>query len=244
MLVFRKLKVGGHNAYILYIDGLVDTKEIETNAVKQLLNASEQGQITSKQIIENILSVNQVEESDKLDDLVKKVLDGDTGLLVDGLEQVFIISARGGSRRSVTEPETETSIRGPREGFTENIRVNTALVRQKIRSSKLKMVSREVGTETKTAIAIIYLENLAQPDLVKEVLDRIAKIDIDGVLESAYIEELIEDNPWSPFPQIQKYPKAGYGGCKSSGRESINFNQWHPFCTYFASDILAISTGE
>lgn len=206
-VVFRKLKVGGHNAYLLYIDGLIDTKEIETNAVKQLLNVSEQVQLTSEKLMETIISVNQVEESDKLDDLVNKVLDGDTGLIVDRLEKVFIISARGGSRRSVTEPETETSIRGPREGFTESLRVNTALVRQKIRSSHLKMVPRELGTETQTAIAILYLENIAQPTLVEEVLERIGKINIDGVLESAYVEELIEDNPWSPFPQIQNTEK-------------------------------------
>jgi hypothetical protein len=123
--------------------------------------------------------------------------------MIDGLETALVIDAKGGSRRSVAEPETETAIRGSREGFTESLRVNTSLVRHKIRSNRLKIIAKTVGEETQTNIAILYIDGLCAPELLKEVEKRIDRIKIDGILESGYIEELIEDNSWSLFPQIQ-----------------------------------------
>ncbi|NMD69182.1 spore germination protein [Bacillus sp. DNRA2] len=202
-IVFRSLLIGGHEAVLIFIEGIVETIDIEFHGLTQLQDFPKGERIELEQLKEKIVAIAQVDKTDNLQDVITKILHGESLLLVDGVPEALVLSAKGGIRRGVSEPETETSIRGPREGFTENIRVNTALVRQKIRSSHLKMISKEVGTETKTLLAILYMDHLAPKELVDEVLSRIDRINIDGILESGYIEELIEDNPWSIFPQIQ-----------------------------------------
>jgi spore germination protein len=202
-VVFRYLMVGEHKASLIFIDGLIDTASVEIHALNQLLAPIKTEKLTAEYIKQEIVSTNQVTITDDLDELIKHVLKGNTAILVDQLDKGIILDAKGGARRSVSEPETETTVRGSKEGFTENLRVNTALVRQRIHSQDLKIISREVGTHTRTEIAILYMENLAPPELIKEVFKRLDRIKIDGVLESGYIEELIEDHPMSFFPQIQ-----------------------------------------
>ncbi|SEN21724.1 spore germination protein KA/spore germination protein [Mesobacillus persicus] len=201
-VIYRTFKVGSHQACIIFIDGLIDANSIQFHVLDALEEASRES-LSIEIVKDKIVSIGSVKETEKLDAIVKDILSGNTGLLIDGLNEALIVDAKGGSRRSVAEPETETVIRGPREGFTESLRVNTALVRHKIRSNRLKMIAKTVGEETQTNIAILYVDGLARPELVKEVMARIEKIEIDAVLESGYIEELIEDNSWSLFPQIQ-----------------------------------------
>ncbi|WP_018933222.1 spore germination protein [Gracilibacillus lacisalsi] len=202
-IVFRQITTPKNKAYIIFIDGLIDSARIELHAIQQLLEQTPADALDATYIEEQIISVNSVTEENKLKKLIKQILDGNTILLIDKFDKALVLDAKGGSSRSISEPDTESVIRGPREGFTESLRVNTSLVRRKIHSNHLKVVSRTVGSETQTSLAILYLENLAPPQLVEEVLSRIDRIEIDGILESGYIEELIEDDSWSPFPQIQ-----------------------------------------
>ncbi|MEH7118117.1 spore germination protein [Neobacillus vireti] len=202
-IVFRQIIAGEVEACLLFVDGLIDTSSIQLHGISQMLREVERERVTADFIIERIISVSSVTEITKLDDAVKNILKGNTVLLVDKVSTGIVIDAKGGQRRGVTEPETESVVRGPREGLTESLRVNTALVRQKIRSNRLKTIAKDVGEETKTGIAIMYIDGLVSPNLLEEVQARLDRIKIDGVLESGYIEELIEDNPWSVFPQIQ-----------------------------------------
>jgi len=202
-IVFRPFFAGNRKAFLLFVDGFVDSSTIQLHGIKQILDHLEKNPNTADMIMEEIVSVSAVTETTQLDEVVTNVLKGNTLLLVDGLNKALIFDAKGGQRRSVAEPESESAIRGPREGFTEVLRVNTALVRQKLRSNRLKIISKDIGEETVTGLAILYIDGLAPPKLVDEVMSRLERIKIDGVLESGYIEELIEDSPWSVFPQIQ-----------------------------------------
>ncbi|GIN60988.1 putative membrane protein YfkQ [Robertmurraya siralis] len=200
---FRSFKVQEYSAYLIYIDGLIDNMSIQFSALHELLSKTRIEHLNADFIQEKMVSINDVVEADKLDEIVKQVLDGNTVLMVDGIDKALVLNAKGGERRSVSEPETETAVRGPREGFTESIAVNIALIRQKIKSSHLKLITKEIGTETRTIIGLMFIDHLASPDLVEEVEKRLERIEIDGILESGYIEELIEDEPRSLFPQIQ-----------------------------------------
>lgn len=200
---FRPLKVENTTAYLIFVDGLIDQASIQYHALHELLAEMKITELTPDLIEQKIVTISDVTEADNLDAIVKQVLDGNTVLLVDGLEQALVFNSKGGQRRAVSEPETETAVRGPREGFTENIAVNIALLRQKIRSPHLKLITKELGTETRTIVGLMYLDHLAAPDLVNEVEARLDRIKIDAILESGYIEELIEDDPNSLFPQIQ-----------------------------------------
>lgn len=200
---FRPIKVKDKKAFLIFVDGLIDQNSIQMNAIHELLSETELNQLTAEYIEETVISISEVVESDKFEDIVKQILDGNTVLFVDKLDKALVLNAKGGQRRAVSEPETETAIRGPREGFIENIAVNISLIRHKLRSNHLKLVTSEIGTETRTIVGLMYMENLASSDLVDEVKRRLDRIKIDGVLESGYIEEFIEDEPWSIFPQIQ-----------------------------------------
>jgi hypothetical protein len=105
--------------------------------------------------------------------------------------------------RPIEEPLSERMIRGPREGFTESITANTAMIRRWIKDKNFNVEGMTVGVRTQTAIRLLYLADVADPGLVAEVRSRIAAIEIDGILESGYLEQLITDNPMTIFPLIQ-----------------------------------------
>jgi spore germination protein len=202
-IVLRPFLAGRKKAYLLFVDGFINTLAVELNGLRQLLDELQGERVTAEILKEKMISISSIDETTELDEVVSNVLKGNTVLLVDGVSTAIIFDAKGGDRRTVSEPTTESVVRGPREGFTERIRTNTALVRHKIRSNRLKILARDIGEETKTQIAILYVEGLAAPELVKEVLSRLDRIKTDSILESGYIEEFIEDSPWSMFPQIQ-----------------------------------------
>ena len=202
-VVFRKFKVGAQEAFLIFVDGIVKSQEIEDSVLRPLINNFKDIHDSSMETIEKeLLTIAQLSVVEKLDEAVDAVLGGNALLFIEGNSTGFNINARGGTRRSVQEPVTEASIRGPREGFTENISTNTGLLRFKIKSPHLKAIPYTIGTETKTSVALFYMDNIADPELINEVKQRIKRIKIDGILESGYIEELIEDAPYSPFPQM------------------------------------------
>jgi len=155
-----------------------------------------------KEIHNLLLSIGDVREVRFIDDVIKSCLYGNTILLLDGYDEALDIDTKGWQTRAIEEPPTEAVIRGPREGFTETLRTNTALLRRKILDPDLTIESMVLGTRTRTRIAIVYLKSIANPKLVQEVKDRLQRINTDSILESGYIEQFIEDAPFSPFPTI------------------------------------------
>ncbi|GAA3314060.1 hypothetical protein GCM10020331_005690 [Ectobacillus funiculus] len=136
-----------------------------------------------------------------LQEVVEHVLSGDTVLLVDGVNQSLFISEKSWEQRAVEEPATEAVIYGPREGFTENIRTNTSMIRRRLKkTSQLKIESMKIGKLSQTEVVITYLDGIAEHSVVEEVRSRLKRINIDAIEDSGYIVELIEDNPYSVFP--------------------------------------------
>lgn len=134
---------------------------------------------------------------------VDAVLSGDTLILIDFCNDGLVVATKGWEMRGISQPETEAVVRGPRDGFTETLRTNTAHVRRRIRDPLLRFDPMVIGTKTRTDINIAYIEGTVKENLVEEVKHRLQGIKIDGILESGYIEEFIEDAPLSPFPTIQ-----------------------------------------
>lgn len=207
-IVFRTFMIfGTRKALLVYVDGLVDTKELEENILKPLTTAegaSMYGQTSTLSFLQDVvLPIGSTEAVETLPRVVNMVLRWQGLLVIDGETKALSLSVSGWPQRAVTEAETEAVIRGPREAFTENVRTSTALIRRRIHTPDLKMESMQVGRYTQTQVVLCYIEGLASPDVLKEAKTRLSRIEIDAVLESGYIEELIEDTPWSPFPQIQ-----------------------------------------
>jgi spore germination protein KA len=191
-----------------YTEGLINSNQIE-EVLKSLMIISPQmdGTILGPHLAEKIkkkLVINPgIKVIQKVQEGVDAILSGDTLILIDRTDQALLISTKGWNARNVSEPATETVIRGPRDGFTENIRINTANVRRRIRDPLLRFDSMVIGTKTKTDVNIGYIQGTVKEGLMEEVKKRLERIKIDGILESGYIEELIEDAPLSPFTTIQ-----------------------------------------
>ncbi|RAP76831.1 spore germination protein [Paenibacillus montanisoli] len=134
--------------------------------------------------------------------LYTSVMTGVTVLLIDGFSTGLAVCTQGGEDRSVEEPETQSVVRGPRVGFTENLNTNIALIRRRIKSTDLWLESMEIGKVTKTKVALMYVNSIASDKIVEEVRLRLSRIDIDGILESSYIEELIQDETFTVFPTL------------------------------------------
>lgn len=193
---------------LYFLDGMADSQAIDgiLRALVVLGNELnlDPASLSSADAIRTRLMYNaSAKPCDKVADGVIGVASGDTLVLVDGIPEGILVSTRGWKDRGIEEPSTENNVRGPRDGFTESIRSNTAHIRRRIKDPLLRFDAMIVGTRTKTDINIAYIEDIVKEGLVDEVKRRLAKIKIDAILESGYVEELIEDAPLSPFNTVQ-----------------------------------------
>jgi len=194
---------------LIFIDGLVESSAITEGILKPLLSyrfveAHSSGNSGSvfHEIRQSVLCNADMQEKEALGDLVSGCLTGNTMLLLDGVAKGLLVSTKGWDKRSVAEPQTESVIRGPREGFTENLRTNTSLLRRKIKSPQLRMDHIIVGRKTLTDVCILYLNGVADPKVIGELKYRLEGLQVDSVLDAGYIEQYIEDAPFSIFPTV------------------------------------------
>jgi spore germination protein KA len=206
-LIFREINIyRKRRALLLYVDGLVSTEIIDEHILRSLMhppNFSPLEQDDVQQLKLNVLPIGEAKETTYYKDVIKAVLAGDTALLLEGCNSALLLNTKGWEMRSVQEPSTESNVRGPRDAFSETLRVNTALIRRRLKDPDLRVKNISVGTRSRTDVALIYIEGVADASVVEEVERRIKRIEIDGVLESGYIEQFIEDDHWTPFPLIQ-----------------------------------------
>ncbi|WP_438444837.1 spore germination protein [Gorillibacterium sp. sgz5001074] len=202
-VMFRELQVsGGVKGFIVYIDGMVKTEEISDHLLLPLFHFPHQTSATDT-LKSQILLPPKMSDCTTYRAAADAVLAGNAVFFVQGQPKAIVINARGGTRRGVEEPQTESVVRGPKEGFNENLRTNTSLLRFKLKTQDLKMKSMTIGERSQTAVALSYIEGVAEPKIIEEAERRLKAIQIDAILESGYIEEMIEDQPLSPFPQLQ-----------------------------------------
>ncbi|MGJ9384412.1 spore germination protein [Salipaludibacillus sp. CF4.18] len=211
-VVFRSFLIEGKDkAVLLYIEGLSNIEELNDNVLIPLMKKSEEQQSnkqtdqqsdSSTSFSEKKISVSNIKEVQSFSDVINQISSGNPVILIDQKDRGFSVALAKWEKRAIEEPSAESVVRGPREGFIESIGVNIALLRRKIRSPKLKMEEMELGCLTKTSVVLSYIDGVAEQTLIDEAKNRLNRIDIDGILESSYIEEFIEDNPYSPFPQV------------------------------------------
>src|SRR5690606_7778293 len=127
---------------------------------------------------------------------------GKTALFVERLPHAIIVDLAGYDTRSVTEPVGEPVVRGPREGFVDNLKTNMSLIRRRVGSPMLRFERMELGRWTRTPVVIAYIHRLADEALVQEVRRRLSAIGIDGIIDTSYIEHFIEDTPYTIFPRV------------------------------------------
>jgi hypothetical protein len=201
-VVFRSFAIGNKDALVIYIEGLSDLQKLDELVLENLMRVNELDEANFLLFLKNSIPISNLKKISTYSAGVEAVANGNPILLVDGLEEAYSLGIVKYEKRSIEEPSAETGIRGPREGFNESLGVNTSLVRRIIKDPALKMKPFHVGKYTKTKVVISYIEGIVDQTLIKEIENRLNRINIDGVLESGYIEQFIEDNPFSPFPQV------------------------------------------
>ncbi|MFE8702475.1 spore germination protein [Cytobacillus sp. FJAT-54145] len=188
-----------------FIDGFV--KDDILHLLMKFLarvNKDELESDTLEKLLKTYIPYVEVETTDDLDNVVSMVLAGPTALVVDGIDKVIIIDARTYPVRGPQEPDIERVVRGSRDGFVETLVFNTALTRRRIRDRTLRMEYMQVGRRSKTDIVVSYIEDIADPQMVKQVKDAIAKIDTDGLpMAEKTVEEFISGRHWNPFPVVR-----------------------------------------
>ncbi|WMJ79704.1 spore germination protein [Clostridium sp. MB40-C1] len=201
-VVYREFYICNWKAAFIYIDGMADKVLLDDFVLEPLMEGNRKIE-KIEDIKDKILAVSDIREVNKLSEGINAMLSGDTLMLINGLGAAYVIASRSWPVRGVGEPSGETVIRGAREGFTETIRFNTVLVRRRIRDTRLKVIPKSIGKRSKTDTAMMYIDDIVNQDVLNELNTRLDRIDIDAILDSGYVEQMIEDNRLSPFPQIQ-----------------------------------------
>lgn len=211
-VIFRRINIGypkHKEALVLFIDGLVNKETINENIIGCLISdqivleevdlAEEACEVIEKQVIR----VGETKRVRTLEEGTYGVLAGETLVLIDGLSCGFLMSTRGWEARAIQEPTVDGGVRGPKESFNETLRTNTGLLRRRIKSSKLRVETHVMGAMSETEVALVYLEGICNPKVLEELKRRMKRIKTSNIVGIGMIEELIEDDPWTPLPLIR-----------------------------------------
>ncbi|MBQ9280390.1 MAG: spore germination protein [Clostridia bacterium] len=219
-----------YHAMIVYYDGLSDSQIISDFLIEQFMNHDDnpenlsldnmQKQKQSSVIVSNnkssgktntnlkdiisgrIIAQSSVSFATTYQEIVDSILHGDCALLVDSLDTAFLCDVKKLPGRSITKAENEMNLRGPSEAFIENFRANTALIRKFVKDENLIFETIEVGNKSKTRCAISYISSITNDSIVEEVKRRIESLEIDYLIDSGQLEQLIEDRTFLIDPVI------------------------------------------
>ena len=211
-----------YKALLLFIDGMIDAKNINNFILRPLMSKDNhsQSRSTSSAITSNIsvkrvkkfnledyvyntlLPQNTIKKANKFEDAFSNVNLGDCALFIDTLAISFVIDVKGFKSRSISEPKNEIVVRGSQESFVENLRTNTSMIRRLINNENLIVEGSSIGKVSKTKIAVCYMKNIANSDLVAEVKYRINNLNVDNIISSGQLEQLIQDSSSILFPQL------------------------------------------
>ena len=193
-------------AFAIFMEGMSDKTSINTYVLQPLMLFSNFQPNVAGYLIDNIerrvLIGNQVNIHQKFEQIVAGINFGSTAVFVDGCDEALLVETKGWEHRNVFMPINEQVIRGPHEAFTETLRTNTGLIRKHIRSATLTTEMLKLGETTHRDVAIMYLRDVVNPQLLKEVKRRIKSLKVDSIIDSGILEQMIEEHPWNIAPQL------------------------------------------
>lgn len=211
-LVARNISLGRTGmipAVIYYIDNMIDPDRIDSSVMQPILtDGYTSGLFDGQQFLYEITAGNlitraQMKKANDFKEIMEALLEGEVIFFAEGVEEGLIFNIKGYESRDIEKSDLEPSVKGPKDSFVEVMRINIGLIRRRIHSPNLTFKAFKLGRVTQTSICIGYIKGICSDKLLGEVYARINKIDIDGILDSNYIEEFIYDEPLSLFPQIR-----------------------------------------
>ena len=205
-VIYREMEFFRRKFGMFFIDGFARDEPV-TLITKSLENMTreEMSPFSLEKLIKKHIHFIEVETEEKMDKVMYAILSGAMAIVVEGADKIMIIDVREYPVRSSEEPDLERVIRGSRDGFVETIVFNIALIRRRIRDPKLRVEIMHAGRRSLTDICIVYIDDIANPDIVQSVKEKIELIDIDGLpMAEKSVEELITPGSfWNPFPKVR-----------------------------------------
>ncbi len=201
--VARKLEFGGHGVYGYMVDGLVAGGDVSEYVFRPLAGIT---QVSLEQLYRLSLGghiYNSVaEDCPELDTAVNKLVNGYCVVLFPQVGAVAF-EVKTGEKRGISDPTVENTVKGPKDAFTETMRTNTSLLRRHLRTPRLRLTQSVVGRRSQTAVTVVWIQGLTNPELLKRMEQRLNSIDIDGLLSPAAVEEYVTGSRATPFPLLQ-----------------------------------------
>lgn len=207
-ILVRPMRLGEDrkvDCLMVYIEVTVSNMMLDDSAIGKMINHF--WKIPPEKIQEflknNSLGIADVQKLENMDEVFGAILSGNAVFFIDGYNKAMKISSKGYPDMGVSEAESEKVLRGSREGFSDSVKTNSALVRKRIRDTRMKVEEYQSGVRSNTTIQILYIEDLVHGELLEEVKNRLEEYKIDGILDSGMLEQLTEKPWYSPFPQYQ-----------------------------------------
>lgn len=207
-ILIRPMRLGDGpkvDCLMVYIEVAVSNMMLDDSALGKMVNHF--WEVSPEHIQEfvknNSLGIADVKKLPDMEAAFAALLAGNAIFFMDGYDQAMKISSKGYPNMGVSEAETEKVIRGSREGFSDAVKTNSALVRKRIRDTRLKVEEMTVGIRSQTMVQILYIDDLVHEELLEELKSRMEEYEIDGILDSGMLEQLTEEPWYSPFPQYQ-----------------------------------------
>ena len=202
----REMQIGKSKILLLSCEGMINSQTLALSIIKPLSELSGDKVYSGRDICDfimykSIMSVEQREIFD-FDTLFTAMMAGFVVILIEGEEMAFALAAHGFQFRSISEPSNEANELGPKEAFTEPLRINLSMVRRRIKSPKLRFELMNVGSQSKTDLCMIYLSDKVSPKLIKEARKKLNSINLDVVLDSSYVRPYLENHPFSLFSSV------------------------------------------
>jgi stage V sporulation protein AF len=206
----RKLKILKKDVHFYYVNGLCDTSFI-VPIVEELVDINDNENISThvEAVVENRITHQSVGKIKTMDELVDQVLSGLIVIIVEGEAYGLVVDVRSYPGRQPQEPDTEKVVRGSRDGFVENIIVNTALTRRRIRDENLRFEMMKIGERSKADVALGYIKDIANPGMIDVIKKELNSIKIDGItMADKTIEEFLVKQGYNPYPLVRYTERA------------------------------------
>lgn len=199
---FREFSAGGKNACIIFLDGLVDLITINEFIIKPLEKGTVENVKDLDTVYNSVMYSADCAVGEGLEACITAIFNGKAILFIDGENRFIETGAAKPSMRAIAEPPTSQVIKGPREGFIENMKSNVSLIRKRLKTKDLSANYITCGRYTKTIIALLYIEGICDKRIYESIKKRIEEIDIDAIIDSSYIAKFLEQRPYSIFKQV------------------------------------------
>ena len=202
--IVRELRCCGFELYAYAVDGLVSGADMSDYVIKPIAQTLRGGSMEElyRSAMAGSIYNGVANACTDVDTVTTKLVNGFCVVLFPGVGAIAF-EVKTGVSRGPSAPEVENTIKGPKDAFVETIRVNTSLLRRHLRTPDLRIVSTTIGKRSLTNVAVIWIEGITNPELVRRMMDRLDTIDIDGLISPAAVEEYITGSRITAFPLLQ-----------------------------------------